>query len=134
MVRRSSSAPMPSAERQRYNAAFAVYPDGTVPMPYFKQILIPFGEYMPLASLFPALKGLNAKAGVFTAGDRGPGLRLPLHQPDGTPYTLKVSPLICYEDTVPALAHECAPEGRECWSTSRQTPGSDGLWPLTSIT
>ena len=34
-------------ERHRYNSAFAVYPDGTVPTPYNKQILIPFGEYIP---------------------------------------------------------------------------------------
>ncbi len=96
---------------QRFNAAFAVYPDGTVPMPYFKRVLIPFGEYLPLASYFPALKALNAKAGVFTAGTDARVFAYPLHQPDGTPYTLKVSPLICYEDTIPALAHEFDAEG-----------------------
>ncbi len=89
---------------ERFNAAFAVYPDGTVPFPYFKRVLIPFGEYLPLASYFPALKKLNAKAGVFTAGTEAQVFAYPLRQPDGTPYTLKVSPLICYEDTVPALA------------------------------
>ena len=42
-----------SDEQHRFNSAFAVYPDGTVPVPYFKQILIPFGEYIPGASDFP---------------------------------------------------------------------------------
>ena len=97
---------------ERFNAAFAVYPDGTVPFPYFKRVLIPFGEYLPLASYFPVLKTLNAKAGVFTAGTEAQVFAYPLHQPDGTPYTLKVSPLICYEDTVPALARESDAERR----------------------
>ena len=61
---------------QRFNAAFAVYPDGTVPMPYFKRVLIPFGEYMPLASWFPGLKDLNARAGSSARGP-GRGLQLP---------------------------------------------------------
>ena len=82
-------------------------------MPYFKQILIPFGEYMPLASCFPGLKELNAKAGVFSAGTEAEVFAYPMHRPDGTAYTLKVSPLICYEDTVPSLARESARKGAE---------------------
>ena len=98
---------------ERFNAAFAVYPDGTVPFPYFKRVLIPFGEYLPLASYFPALAALNAKAGVFTAGTEAQVFAYPLRQLDGTAYTLKVSPLICYEDTVPALARELTQKGAE---------------------
>ncbi len=98
---------------ERFNAAFAVYPDGDVPMPYFKRVLIPFGEYMPLASYFTGLKELNAKAGVFSAGTEAVVFAYPMHRPDGTSYTLKVSPLICYEDTVPALARESVGQGAE---------------------
>ncbi len=98
---------------ERFNAAFAVYPDGDVPMPYFKRVLIPFGEYMPLASYFSGLKELNAKAGVFSAGTEAMVFAYPMHRPDGTAYTLKVSPLICYEDTVPALARESVGQGAE---------------------
>src|SRR4029077_7178782 len=54
--------------QHRFNSAFAVYPDGTVPAPYSKQILIPFGEYMPGASVFPWLNRMNRNAGVFSAG------------------------------------------------------------------
>ncbi len=100
-------------DEERFNAAFAVYPDGTVPFPYFKRVLIPFGEYMPLASYFPALKKLNAKAGVFTPGTEAQVFAYPMRQPDGTAYTLKVSPLICYEDTVPDLARESTRKGAE---------------------
>jgi apolipoprotein N-acyltransferase len=99
--------------RQRYNAAFAVYPDGQVPLPYFKRILIPFGETIPLASSFPWLKRLNAKAGVFSAGTETRVFEYPMRRPDGTVWTLKVAPLICYEDTVPALAREAAQKGAE---------------------
>jgi apolipoprotein N-acyltransferase len=98
---------------ERFNAAFAVYPDGDVPMPYFKRVLIPFGEYMPLASYFSGLKELNAKAGVFSAGTEAVVFAYPMHRPDGMAYTLKVSPLICYEDTVPALARESVGRGAE---------------------
>jgi apolipoprotein N-acyltransferase len=98
---------------RRYNTAFAVHPDGTVPWPYFKQVLIPFGEYMPLASVLPWLNSLNTKAGIFSAG---PGVRVfayPMRRKDGTAYTLKVSPLICYEDTVPAIARAATAAGAQ---------------------
>jgi apolipoprotein N-acyltransferase len=98
---------------ERFNAAFAVYPNGDVPMPYFKRVLIPFGEYMPLASYFSGLKELNAKAGVFSAGTEAMVFAYPMQRPDGTAYTLNVSPLICYEDTVPALARESVGRGAE---------------------
>jgi apolipoprotein N-acyltransferase len=100
-------------DRRRYNAAFAVYPDGTIPWPYFKRILIPFGESMPLSSWLPWLERLNAKAGIFSAGTEARVFSYPMHRPDGTASTLRVSPLICYEDTVPALAREASREGAE---------------------
>ncbi|WP_406700894.1 apolipoprotein N-acyltransferase [Singulisphaera sp. Ch08] len=100
-------------DQRRYNAAFAVYPDGTVPRPYFKQILIPFGESIPFSSYLPWLKGLNAKAGVFSAGTETRVFSYPMRRPDGTATTLKVAPLICYEDTVPALARNASRKGAE---------------------
>ncbi len=100
-------------DEEKFNTAFAVYPDGEVPLPYFKQVLIPFGEYMPLASYFPWLKTLNAKAGVFGAGTETKVFAYPMRRPDGSAYTLKVSPLICYEDTVPSLSREATRKGAE---------------------
>jgi apolipoprotein N-acyltransferase len=99
--------------QKRFNSAFAVFPDGGVPFPYFKQVLIPFGESMPLASYFPWLKKLNAKAGVFSAGTETKVFPYPMTRPDGRSYTLKVSPLICYEDTLPALARAAARKGAQ---------------------
>jgi apolipoprotein N-acyltransferase len=100
-------------EREKYNAAFAIYPDGTVPSPYFKQILIPFGEYMPFASFMPWLNDLNANAGIFSAGPETRVFAYPLRRRDGTEYTLKVAPLICYEDTITELAREATQKGAE---------------------
>ena len=68
---------------------------------------------MPLASCFTGLQELNAKAGVFSAGTEAVVFAYPMHRPDGTAYTLKVSPLICYEDTLPSLARESVRKGAE---------------------
>jgi apolipoprotein N-acyltransferase len=102
-----------SRSGERYNAAFAVYPDGTVPLPYFKQILIPLGEYIPGASLFPSLNSLNKNAGLFTAGREVKVFSYPMRGPGGQERTVKVAPLICYEDTVPQLARAATRGGAE---------------------
>jgi apolipoprotein N-acyltransferase len=98
---------------ERYNSAFAVFPDGRVPRPYGKQILIPFGEFMPLASVFPWLNQLNPRANVFKAGHEATVFEIPMRRGDGPAYTLKVAPLICYEDTVPALSRKATTSGAE---------------------
>jgi apolipoprotein N-acyltransferase len=100
-------------DEKRYNAAFAVAPDGTVGRPYFKQVLIPFGEYMPFSTWFPWIKTLNANAGVFSAGSEVQVFAYPMRRRDGTSYTLRVSPLVCYEDTLPALARTATLKGAE---------------------
>ena len=100
-------------DEDRYNAAFAVYPNGEVPVPYFKQVLIPFGEYMPFASIFPGLNALNDKGGVFAAGTSDKVFDYPMTRPDGTTYTLRASPLICYEDLLPSLARQSTRDGAQ---------------------
>jgi apolipoprotein N-acyltransferase len=100
-------------QQRRYNAAFAVSPDGSVPPPYFKQILIPFGESIPFASSVPWLAKLNARAGIFTAGSGPRVFAIAMRGEDGTAHTLKVAPLICYEDTIPGLACDATRAGAE---------------------
>jgi apolipoprotein N-acyltransferase len=101
-----------NAER-RYNAAFGIHADGRVSPPYFKQILIPFGEAIPFATTIPWLASMNARAGVFTPGTDAEVFHYPMQRPDGRGYTLKVAPLICYEDTSPALARRATRKGAE---------------------
>ena len=100
-------------QNKRYNTAFAVYPDGSVPLPYFKQILIPFGEYMPFSSVCPCLNSLNENAGLFSPGDETKVFSYSMRGPDGSEHTAKVAHLICYEDTVPAPARDAARRGAE---------------------
>ncbi len=103
--------------KNRYNAAFAVYPDGTVPAPYFKQVLIPFGEYMPFASVLPWLNRLNENAGLFTAGREIQVFAYPMQRADGHLYTARVAPVICYEDTIPSPARARRFAAPSFWST-----------------
>lgn len=90
-----------SSRTEYHNSALAILPDGTIPPPYHKQILMPFGEYTPLASVFPWIKELNATAGDFTAGKDVAVFRFPSGGGEGT---FGVAPLICYEDVVPGLS------------------------------
>jgi apolipoprotein N-acyltransferase len=98
---------------RRYNAAFATAPDGRVAAPYYKQILIPFGEYVPGSSLIPWLETLNANSGGFTAGTEPKVFEYVLRAKTRSPCTLKLSPLICYEDTIPALSRAATLRGAE---------------------
>ena len=106
----------------RYNSAFGIYPDGIMPPPYHKQILMPFGEYMPFMETFPWLAKMNPMAANgFTAGDDVTVFEYPMHGERGTvnsthmqrDYILKVSPLICYEDLLPELSRRSVKAGAE---------------------
>jgi apolipoprotein N-acyltransferase len=100
------------SRREFFNSALAVFHDGTVPTPYHKQILMPFGEYMPLSSLFPSLLDLNPAAGNFSAGTEIAVVEYPELLPS-TPRPFKVAPLICYEDVVPSLSRDAVRKGAE---------------------
>ena len=65
-------------------------PTARCPSPYFKQILIPFGEYMPFSSVFPWLNSLNENAGLFSPGQEIKVFSYPMRRPDGPAYTAKV--------------------------------------------
>jgi apolipoprotein N-acyltransferase len=72
-------------------------------------ILMPFGEYTPLAAWFPWLEEINSTAGQFTAGDAPKILSFTLSDNR----QVKLSPLICYEDVVPSIAREATARGAE---------------------
>ncbi len=77
----------------KYNTVFAVDQAGTVLGNYHKQILMPFGEYMPFADLIPVLKNLSPETGDFTFG----GKQSPIEIKN---FGLRIGSLICYEDLV----------------------------------
>lgn len=99
------------ASNRRRIAAWAIQPDGGIPAPYSKQVLIPFGEYTPGSTVLPWLETINANTGGFTPGTEATVFEYPLRRDDGSPYTLRVSPLICYEDTIPRLSRQATRNG-----------------------
>lgn len=86
-----------------FNATIYIVPDKQVDM-YRKIKLVPFGEYIPLSPVFPALKKLNFGQANFISG---------------TGYTrfevdsVMVSNVICYESSFPELITEFRQRGAE---------------------
>lgn len=90
-----------------YNSAVAIFKDGSIPPPYHKRILMPFGEFTPFGETFPWLKEINATAGNFTPGKEV----VVFKYPGDDSASLNVSPLICYEDVIPSLAGDSVRAG-----------------------
>lgn len=89
-----------------YNTAFGRAPDGQITGFYHKKILMPFGEYMPLAETFPSLKKLSPQTGDFTAGEIVKPIELEV-----AGKKIKAGMLICYEDLIPDLSREVRSAG-----------------------
>jgi len=94
-------APLPGGgmATNYYNSSFLVNPDGNIAGIYRKRQLVIFGEYVPLASWLPLMKYLTPIDGGFTPGDRPVSFTT-------TGPKVKMSVLICFEDTFPHLARE----------------------------
>ncbi len=88
-----------------YNSVVLFGADGRVLGISDKQILMPFGEYLPMASIFPGLKRLSPMTGDFQAGDAVVPLEVP-----GVGRFL---PLNCYEDLRADIARKAARGGGE---------------------
>lgn len=99
-----------------YNAAFLVNPDGRLTTTYHKQKLVIFGEYVPLVRWLPFLKWFTPIVGGWTPGEKPAVFEITRAQdtPDQTitvginsvppRATVKMSPLICFEDTFATVA------------------------------
>lgn len=96
-------------EIEKYNSAFLLGPGGVLLGRYDKRILMPFGEYMPGASLIPLLAQLSPQTGDFTPGHRIATLDVP--------GKVRVAPLICYEDVPADLARAMTLAGAEALLT-----------------
>ena len=90
-----------------YNAAWLFSATGETLGRYRKQHLVPFGEYIPLDKTFPFLQRL-APTGVSCSPGLEPGI---LHVARSAGEALSLGPLICFEDTVPALSRAAVRAG-----------------------
>jgi apolipoprotein N-acyltransferase len=95
-----------------YNAvAFYMRGDGKESGPvavYHKQHLVPFGEYIPLDKWITSLQKLSP---VGVSLHPGEPVIFELAVPGGR--TVKIAPLICYEDTDPRLAAQAKRMGAD---------------------
>jgi apolipoprotein N-acyltransferase len=78
-----------------HNTTFLLHPDGGIEAAYHKQHLVPYGEYIPLKEILPFVRKLTAQIGEF---ERGTGYVLL------TSDSVRMGPLICYEDIFPQIA------------------------------
>lgn len=79
------------------NSAFLIAADGTTVGRSDKVHLVPFGEYVPLATLLPFVKKMVHGIGDFSPGERA----TPLAAPFG-----KMGILVCFEGIFPEISRE----------------------------
>ncbi|MBP9838773.1 MAG: apolipoprotein N-acyltransferase [Proteobacteria bacterium] len=82
----------------KYNTAFVVDAQGKVLGKYHKQILMPFGEYLPFAKTFPILKNLSPETGDLDQGELIEPILIAVNDKK-----FRLGILICYEDLVSGL-------------------------------
>jgi apolipoprotein N-acyltransferase len=92
-------------EAEEFNSAFVIAPHGAVLGRYDKRILMPFGEYLPFAKVFPFIKSVSPETGGFTAGTT-----VSVFDIGGK---LKVGQLICYEDLLASMSRHATQAGAE---------------------
>ncbi|MEQ8253046.1 MAG: apolipoprotein N-acyltransferase [Smithellaceae bacterium] len=87
-----------------YNSAYLLSPEGEIKGKYNKVHLVPYGEFVPLRTVFPFINKLTAGMGDFTAGSG----YYPLTRGDK-----KIGVLICYEGILPSAAREYKKKGSQ---------------------
>lgn len=91
--------PPSSDDPRRFNAAFVRTPDGRLRAPVAKRRLLPFGEYVPVASLWPAAHARVTDGGGVSPGPEPQRIRLGDRE---------IGVLNCFEDTLPEAGAELA--------------------------
>jgi apolipoprotein N-acyltransferase len=92
-----------TGRRLAYNSALLIGPDGVIRSGYDKNLLIPFTEYIPFASLLPFLAERFTTPSHFAAARDVPAL---------TFGAWRISTPICYEAVRPAFVRRMVAEGQ----------------------
>ncbi len=108
-------------ETRYTNSAFLVEPGGVLAGDYRKRHLVMFGEYIPFGGLLPFLRSLTPFEDDVFPGEE-PGL-MDLRLRD-----LRLGVLICFEDLMPASAHELAAGGARLLVTLTNDAWFDPFW------
>lgn len=101
-------------EIQLYNAAILRNREGEIVDEAFKHRLVPFGEFVPLAKVFPFLRILSPIGDDFSSGPIGESLILKSPRSSSSSSSSSKSPflkmgiLICFEDAFPVSARWAA--------------------------
>lgn len=93
-----------------YNAAWLLNAQGERLGRYRKRHLVPFGEYIPFDKAIPILQKLAPTGESCTPGT-DPGIITLANPAHSAP--LQIGPIICFEDTIPALCRETARAGAD---------------------
>jgi apolipoprotein N-acyltransferase len=83
------------------NSAFRIYDGGTIDKRYDKNILVPFGEYVPLRDVIPGFDRIPA------VGNFEPGRSVPIYEAGTTHFVF----LICYEAIRSAFVRSAIADG-----------------------
>ncbi|MBL7661176.1 apolipoprotein N-acyltransferase [bacterium] len=89
-----------------YNAVLARNSQGVVVGNYYKQGLMPFGEYLPFADYYPTVRKLSPLSGNFDRGESSRPIRIVLQGKE-----LQIGALICYEDIVSSYSRKTVAAG-----------------------
>lgn len=93
-----------------FNSAMLINSDDSIPLPYNKQILIPFGEYIPFEKYLPFLKLVNPLSERLSTGNKSTIFEI---SKISSNIKVKISPLICYEDIIPKLSSRAVEDGAQ---------------------
>ncbi len=104
-----------------FNSSFLFDPQRGLIQKYAKQHLVIFGEYVPLAKVFPFLRRVTPIEESFTPGRSQTVFRL-----DASPRAFAV--LICFEDTVAALARRAVRAGARLLVNQTNDAWFDPSW------
>jgi apolipoprotein N-acyltransferase len=104
-----------------FNSSFLFDPERGLTQTYAKQHLVIFGEYIPLDDVYPWLRRLAPIEESFTAGSVQTVFRL-----DTSPRAFAV--LICFEDTVAALARRAVRAGARLLVNQTNDAWFDPSW------